>query len=144
MYVQSYFVDSMDLFRSEYGLQGAVGFISCQDPSSNFFRFIIAIIHCFHFTVQNFLKTFILQDFSLPARGSSGLRSSAMLCGAGSWLFADVSGHLVGPQTSVTHNKRGSRIMSFWSCFSVSISTLTDIKSLLHCDAVQFGTHLPN
>jgi len=22
----------MDLFRSEYGLQGAVGFISCQDP----------------------------------------------------------------------------------------------------------------
>jgi len=30
----------MDLFRSEYGLQGAVGFIGCQDPSSNFFRFI--------------------------------------------------------------------------------------------------------
>ena len=24
----------MDLFRSKYGLQGAVGFISCQDPSS--------------------------------------------------------------------------------------------------------------
>jgi len=32
----------MDLFRSEYGLQGAVGFIGCQYPSSNFFR----LLHC--------------------------------------------------------------------------------------------------
>jgi len=35
----------MDLFRSKYGLQGAVGFIICQDPSSDFVRFIIAIIY---------------------------------------------------------------------------------------------------
>ena len=28
----------MDLFRSEYVLQGAVGIIGCQDPSSNFFH----------------------------------------------------------------------------------------------------------
>jgi len=45
MSVQSYFVVSMDLFRSEYGLQGDIGFISCQDPSSDFFRFIIAVIY---------------------------------------------------------------------------------------------------
>jgi hypothetical protein len=36
----------MDLFRSEYGLQGAVGFIRCQDPSLDFFRFIIDIYYC--------------------------------------------------------------------------------------------------
>jgi hypothetical protein len=29
----------MDLFRSEYGLQGAVGFISCQDPKLEFLPF---------------------------------------------------------------------------------------------------------
>jgi len=37
----------MDLFRSEYGLQGAVGFIGCQDPSSNFFHFMKSIIKIF-------------------------------------------------------------------------------------------------
>jgi len=35
----------MDLFRSEYGLQGAVGLVSCQDPSSNFFHFIVDVIY---------------------------------------------------------------------------------------------------
>ena len=35
----------MDFFRSKYGLQGAVGFVSCQDRSSVFFRFIIAITY---------------------------------------------------------------------------------------------------
>jgi hypothetical protein len=41
----SYLVVSMDLFRSEYGLQEAVGFIGCQDPSTNFFRFIADVIY---------------------------------------------------------------------------------------------------
>ena len=31
----------MEQFRSKYGLQGAVGFISCQDTSSGFFLSII-------------------------------------------------------------------------------------------------------
>jgi hypothetical protein len=35
---------SMYLFRSEYGLQGAVGVIACQDPSSNFFHFIVDVM----------------------------------------------------------------------------------------------------
>jgi len=40
----------MYLFRSEYGLQGAVGFIGCQDPSSNFFRFMEFIQPAYYFT----------------------------------------------------------------------------------------------
>jgi len=31
----------MDLFRSEYGFQGAVGFISCHDPTSDFFHCLL-------------------------------------------------------------------------------------------------------
>jgi len=48
----------MDLFRLEYGLQGAADFISCQDPSLNFFHFTQNYIKSLKInnTITNFLQ----------------------------------------------------------------------------------------
>jgi hypothetical protein len=48
----------MDWFRLEYGSQGAAGFISCQDPSLNFFCFTQNDIKSLKInnTITNFLQ----------------------------------------------------------------------------------------